>query len=224
MAESANPVSMNTPKPGTKIVQDTPTKAYREPYVEGVEFDHSAATWTELTTKYPNAWTTYYNEPLPAYSAENSVKLGEAIRFWQYMNVGETITYDKDFNGNTYGSGETRVATYAPEGANSGTYSHPDGFYDPGVYSRTVGRDNNGDIDPTMAGELPRVGLDGGRVIGEGPLADLSGGAAPLGTALFSEEYVDLTEYKTTHRVPTTPYEWGGPYAVGGKYKLSNDN
>lgn len=214
MADSNTPVPDTAPHPGTSITQDTPTKAYREGYIKGVEFDHSEATWDKLVDEFPAAWEAYYNETQPSYSEENSVKFGEAIRFWQYMNVGETITYSKEFNENTYGNGEDKVATYAPEGADSGTYSHPDGFYNPEVYANTLGPDN----------ELPRVEYGGERVIGLGQTAEFDDGVRPVGTELFSDEYTDLTEYKTTHRPPNTPYEWGGPYAIGGKYKLSNDS
>src|SRR5690554_6177003 len=164
-SEQTMPVSTNQPHPGVLIEQNTPTKSYRQPFVDGVEFDTSEATWDALLESYPKAWTTYYNETAPSYSEENAVRLGEAIRFWQYMNVGETVTYQKGANENTYGSGENGVETYAPEGADSGTYTHPDGFYDPGTYARTVGRDNDGNVDPDAVGQLPRVELGGSRVI-----------------------------------------------------------
>lgn len=213
MANSATPIPDNTvPKPGTSILQDTRTKSYREPYAPGVEFViDSQGVYSEFAGKYPHAWVEYYGGvSQPSYSPENAVKFQEAIRFWEYNNIGETVTFPKPALPNTYGAPElpatgedvkqpSWVANFAPRGGDA-TYENPEAFYDGNVYARTVGKNSDGTSGAT--GELPRAILNGSRQIADNP------------NDIFSSGYVTKTEYETTYSVPKTPYEWGGEYAT----------
>lgn len=213
---------INSPTPGIEIVQKTGTKSYRDMYSPGVEIDAmSAKSYNDLKSEFPGAWDSYFGgtSGAPGYTPENALKLQEAVRFWEYMNVGEIVTQlvptdtgevdevteepimrqgtieePKAFAGNTIADARY---PYFKEGA----LLRPEAFYDPEAYASTTTTSNDdlAGVDTVLAS----TGVNSDRTLGSDPLN------------IFSPGYENLTEYNTTRRVAETPYEWGSEYSVG---------
>lgn len=200
----------NSPHPGTKITQKTPTVAYRDKITPVAEFDvNSKAAYDQMVIDFPNAWDEYFGGSggAPAYTPEDAVKLQEAVRFWQYMNIGEDILEEptNQTEADAWAAQNRwhseHATTFAPK-AGDAAYENPEAFYDPEVYDRQVVPDGDGNRDPQGLERLP---LDSAQTISAHDPKD----------DVFDTEYLGMTEYETTHRSPANPYEWGGEYAVG---------
>lgn len=195
------------PYPAAAISMDTPVDSLGERYRLIVEFDLSSSyAYDAKLVDYPNAWEAYYDEtPAPAYTPENAVKLQEAIKFWLYMNEGETVNFDDTFDSNgVFSHGEEiridapRISPYMREGG--GTYENPNATWDQEVYDRVT---NNG-ADP-----LPLLEMDSDRPISDRAIDK------PQISHMYSAEQLARREYEISRAIPKSEYDWGGPYASG---------
>lgn len=172
-----------------------------EKYRDIVEFDlNSEAAYDGIVSTYPDAWDTYYggSSGAPDYTPDNALQLKEALAFYLW------ITEDEEY-GEIPAEESIDFAPYIrEEGSGTGTYEHPNAFYDTDVYNRVT---NDGD-DP-----LPRVELNSERTI-----ASTTGSGRDVDYAeIFSAEQLQSTEYETVRKGPQSFYDWGGPYATGKK-------
>lgn len=181
-----------------EIVKDTPIDSLGERYRDIVEFDlNSEAAYDGIVTDYPDAWDAYYGTgAAPAYSYENALALKDAVAFYLYITEDETY---QDVPAE-------RAVDFAPyireEGSSIGTYENPDAYYDEDVYNRVT----NDGADP-----VPRVEMDGSKIVGAGNLTT----EKPQYTEMYSAEQLASTEYETVRKGPRTAYDWGGAYATG---------
>jgi hypothetical protein len=198
------------PYPAAAISMDTPVDSLGERYRSIVEFDlSSVVSYDAFVTKYPTAWDAYYGPELPAldapsYSPENALKLQEAVKFYLYMNEGETINVEPYDYGGLLSDGDNILVTapsitpYAAE--SGGAYENPNAFYDQDVYDRVT---NNG----TEA--LPLLEMDSAR--------DINARAVdkPQLLEMYSTEQLAMKEYEVSRNTPVSDYDWGGSYATG---------
>ena len=200
----------NSPTPGVDIVQKTPrTKSYRDPWAAGVEIDATnSEAYDKLKNDFPLAWDSYFGGSggAPAYSPDNALKLQEAVRFWEYMNVGEFVTqlvtnHAAENDPDKFGT-LTDAKEFAENTSSVGVFPTPEGglkkpasYYDPAAYTENTSTINN---EVVFAG----TGVNSDRTVND-----------PRG--IFSAGYTTLDEYETTRRVAETPYEWGSEYSVG---------
>lgn len=208
--------------PAAGITMGAPVDAMGERYRLIVEFDlNSKDAYDEMVDTYPAAWVEYYGEgtSVPGYSLENALKLQEALKFWLYMNEGETanvVPYNKGFisssteeeeseNGSPVYIDDAQAAfkntpRISPYTQRDGTYENPNATYDQEVYSLVV----NGE-------ELPVVHGNGGLLtIDSDKLTD-----KPQYSVMYSSGYRSMLEYEATQKLPTTPWEYGGSYHTG---------
>lgn len=198
------------------IEMAAPVDAAGERYRNIVEFDLTDSdVYDDMLAKYPTAWVEYYDDSAPGYSAENAVKLQEAIKFHLYINEGESanvvpflvesgeeeeIAFEvyEGIISNYEGAFKDapRISPYMKE--SGGTYEHPNAFYDQTVY---------GNVE--SSGFLPLVIMDGDTAINDrvavnANLADM-----------YSVEQLALKEYQTSRATPKSQYDWGGSYSTG---------
>ena len=203
--------SLNThqPHPAAAITMDTPVDSLGERYRLIVEFDLSSEeAYDEMVTRFPDAWDSYYGpeEPAlvaPAYSPENALALKEAIKFWLYMNEGETANVDETFD-SVFSQGEElrvdapRVSPYMSE--SGGTYQNPDAVWNQEVYDSVT---NNG-TEP-----IPLVPTDSSRDVAD--RVDVN----PNLSEMYSTYQLARQEYELHRNLPSTEYDYYGPYATG---------
>ena len=209
-------------------VIDGSTERFRVKY----EFDvNDAAAYEAAWTSYPSAWdiylgvtgktfantdfsgtTTVEEEILP-----NPVVLQQAINFYIYT-TGEDSSFTEAQQEilvtaavATDSQQFRRLENYIPEtGSGIGTYENPNAFYDPDVYNRVVDASDN----------LPRVSLDGSQTI------SYKYNSSDSVVNVMTSTTLSRTEYQAVINGPDSAldtvensgfYDWGGPYATGGK-------
>ena len=198
------------PVPAAAVTMDTPVDSIGERYRDVVEFDLSSeVAYDSFVAKYPDAWDAYFGPEnpaivTPAYSAENAVSLKEAIKFYLYVNEGETINVVDYVRGGIYSPEEAvrvdapRISPYAAE--SGGAYENPDSFYDSEVYSNVT----SGETIP-----IPLLPTDGSRDVSD-RVTD-----KPHLSGMYSSEQLAMKEYEINRASPKTEYDNFGPYAVG---------
>jgi hypothetical protein len=203
-------LNKDQPVPAAAITLDTPVDSYGERYRDIVEFDLSSPTaYASIVTRFPNAWDSYYGPEIPsivtpAYSDENAVLLREAVKFYLYINEGETINVDLYAPGGLISDGEAirsdspRISPYTAEGG--GAYENPNAFYDQAVYNSVT---SNG-TQP-----IPLLPTDGSRDMADRAVAK------PYLSDLYSSAQLLMKEYEVTKASPKTEYDWGGSYSSG---------
>lgn len=193
------------PYPAAAITMDSPVDSLGERYRLVVEFDLSSEeAYDDMVTEYPDAWEAYYDEtPTPAYTSENALKLQEAIKFWLYMDDGETINVDPSFD-SVFSQGEEiridapRVSPYMSE--SGGTYENPDAVWNQEVYDNVT----TDGTDP-----IPLLETDGSRDV-----ADRIIDKPQIGE-MYSAYQLARREYELHRSSPVSQYDWGGSYATG---------
>lgn len=195
------------PYPAAAITMETPVDSLGERYRLIVEFDLSSEeAYDAKVAEYPDAWEAYYDEaPVPAYSPENALRLQESIKFWLYMNEGETINVDETFDSNgVFSQGEEvrveapRISPYMSE--SGGTYEHPNATWDQEVYNRVT----NDGADP-----LPLLETDSSREVSSRTVD------RPQIADMYSAEQLARREYELHRSSPVSQYDHYGPYATG---------
>lgn len=199
-------INLYQPTPAAAITMDAPVDSLGERYRNIVEFDLSSQeVYAAMLVKYPEAWSSYYDEVAPSYTPENSVKLNEAIKFWLYITDSETINVeDYAFGDGLYSDGEEvrvdapRLSPYMSEGG--GTYENPNAAYDQEVYDRVT---TNGTVP------LPLLEMDGDKDVSSRTVDK------PQLSSMYSAEQLAMVEYEISRAAPKSQYDQFGPYATG---------
>lgn len=203
--EDLSDLNTYQPYPAAAITMNSPVDSLGERYRLVVEFDLSSEeAYDAMVTEYPDAWDAYYDEAVaPAYSPENAVKLQEAIKFWLYMDDGETVNVDPSFD-SVFSQGEEirvdapRVSPYMRE--SGGTYENPDAAYNQDVYDRVT----NGETEP-----IPLLETDSSRDVADRAIDK------PQLLDMYSSYQLARSEYELHRSSPVSQYDQFGPYATG---------